>query len=210
MKRDPDKKLTISARRTLHDLQDVLVDLLENEPLEKITVRELCERAMIPRATFYNYFEDKYDLLQYHWACVQTELDPFLREDIQPALTDSNYAEYIKRVAMNLIDYISAHIKEFRNIERANERSSFFQGLQEYIKTQIKAKLTRLDESEALGGIPDDLAASFVSSVAITLGRWWLENEGNYTRDQAMDYFTTLLVDSSLTDASKEGAEATI
>lgn len=39
--------------------------LYEKKPIEKISVRELCEIAGYNRTTFYNYYIDIYDLLEY-------------------------------------------------------------------------------------------------------------------------------------------------
>lgn len=63
---EPQEK--ISARRTYTLLQQAFFKLLTEKPFEKITLKELCDTAMIPRSTFYRYFEDKYDLLGY---CLQ-------------------------------------------------------------------------------------------------------------------------------------------
>lgn len=35
---------------------------------------ELCEGAQYPRATFYNYFDDKYDLLEYCWQTLAAQI----------------------------------------------------------------------------------------------------------------------------------------
>ncbi len=40
-----------------------MIQLLKEKPLNKITVKELCEIAQINRATFYKYFDNPYDLL---------------------------------------------------------------------------------------------------------------------------------------------------
>ena len=61
MKYDLTKKLTIGASRTLYSLQQAMFSLLCEKSFEEIAVGELCEKAMLPRATFYNYFDDKYD-----------------------------------------------------------------------------------------------------------------------------------------------------
>ena len=49
--------------RTRQALRSALVDLTEERGLEGFTVNDLCERADINRATFYNHFHDKDDLL---------------------------------------------------------------------------------------------------------------------------------------------------
>jgi AcrR family transcriptional regulator len=41
-----------------------LLSLLEKKPLNKITVRELCDAAAINRATFYAHYTDLFDLME--------------------------------------------------------------------------------------------------------------------------------------------------
>ena len=48
--------------------------LLSEKSFEEITVRQLCEAAQYPRATFYNYFDDKYDLLGYCWQTLAEQV----------------------------------------------------------------------------------------------------------------------------------------
>ena len=73
-------------------IQDSLLQLLQEKPLEKITVKELCERADVNRGTFYRYYEDIFDLFETieqslgtnfenHAATMHTQgLVPFLTE----------------------------------------------------------------------------------------------------------------------------------
>ena len=61
MKLDARKRKTMAARRTLKILTLALTQLLQVKPFEKISVIDICEKALVPRATFYNYFDDKYE-----------------------------------------------------------------------------------------------------------------------------------------------------
>lgn len=45
-------------------LKDALVDLLQEKPLSKISVIEICETAQINRTTFYKYYGSQLDLLE--------------------------------------------------------------------------------------------------------------------------------------------------
>lgn len=52
-------------RRTAYSkkaIRESLLSLMRDKPLNKITVREICERADVNRSTFYAYYEDIYDL----------------------------------------------------------------------------------------------------------------------------------------------------
>jgi AcrR family transcriptional regulator len=45
-------------------LQDSLIELMKEKSINKITIKELCEKADINRTTFYTHYTDQYDLLR--------------------------------------------------------------------------------------------------------------------------------------------------
>ena len=49
--------------RTDRLIMTAFIKLLEKHPISKISVTDICEEAMIKRATFYNHFESKEQLL---------------------------------------------------------------------------------------------------------------------------------------------------
>ena len=74
MKYDLSKPITRGAKRTLDALSSAMFFLLSGKSFEEITVGALCEQAQYPRATFYNYFDDKYDLLNYCWLSLAEKI----------------------------------------------------------------------------------------------------------------------------------------
>ncbi len=52
------------VRYTKMVIKDSLLKLLKEKPVQKITVKEICQLAQINRATFYAHFRDPYDLLE--------------------------------------------------------------------------------------------------------------------------------------------------
>ena len=63
--------LTKGKKRNLKIMFETLAGMLEKESFEEIQVSRFCEECMVPKATFYNYFEDKYDLLDYLFETVR-------------------------------------------------------------------------------------------------------------------------------------------
>lgn len=55
---------------------NAFLELRSKKALEKITVRELCEKAEINKSTFYTHFRDIYDLSEYLFS----KPDVFIRE----------------------------------------------------------------------------------------------------------------------------------
>ena len=54
--------MDMRTRKTLRALSEAFVGMRATRPLERVTVRELCERAEISKATFYLHYHSVYDL----------------------------------------------------------------------------------------------------------------------------------------------------
>ncbi len=60
----PMKKSDARVRYTKRVLKESLLILLKQKPVNKITVREVCELAELNRATFYTHYSDCYALME--------------------------------------------------------------------------------------------------------------------------------------------------
>ena len=54
--------MDLRVQRTRKNIRDAFIELRSRKPIEKITVKELAEAAFINKATFYQHYEDLYDL----------------------------------------------------------------------------------------------------------------------------------------------------
>lgn len=59
------KKEDLRIKKTYKALVNAMIVILSRRNFNRITVNDLCEEALISRATFYVHFKDKYDLLKY-------------------------------------------------------------------------------------------------------------------------------------------------
>ena len=55
-------------------LAESFKELALKQPIEKITIKEITDKAGVIRPTFYNHFQDKYDLLE--WIIDKELLEP--------------------------------------------------------------------------------------------------------------------------------------
>jgi len=92
MKYDITKPQTKGAKRVLDSVGSAFFNLLTEKDFADISINEVCDRAGYPRATFYNYFDDKYDLLNYLWYSVTKEINLEEYADIAPPKTDCPYS----------------------------------------------------------------------------------------------------------------------
>ena len=98
----------LRVRRTRKLLPDALVALLAVQPFESITVRQICERAMVHRATFYTHFTDKYELLRSVLNDVQADL-----AHIQ---TSKDWDAESGHFLLGFMDYVVAHRSLFLSL----------------------------------------------------------------------------------------------
>lgn len=76
-----DKKIDRRVRYTKKAIRESFLDLLENKPLEKISVTEICKNADINRGTFYSHYSDPFELKH----CLEQELVDVLVEGAKNA-----------------------------------------------------------------------------------------------------------------------------
>ena len=54
--------MDLRIEKTERGIKNAFIELRSRKPLEKITIRELCELACINKSTFYSHYKDIYDL----------------------------------------------------------------------------------------------------------------------------------------------------
>ncbi len=54
--------MDIRTEKTRRSIYNAFICIRSRKPLEKLTVKELCEKAQINKSTFYVYYRDVYDL----------------------------------------------------------------------------------------------------------------------------------------------------
>ena len=72
------EKVDRRVKYTRMVLKDSLIALLKNKPIEKISVKQICDMADINRSTFYAHYKDQYDLMNHIEQEVLNELNDYL------------------------------------------------------------------------------------------------------------------------------------
>ena len=96
------KKEDLRIRKTKASLYKSLLQLMEDTPFEEIKVNRICQLSMINRSTFYDHFNDKYELLSSFIQDLKNELVIHLNH----AKSTSSIKEYYLELIRLLFDYI--------------------------------------------------------------------------------------------------------
>ncbi len=81
------KKTDARVRYTKNAIKEAFLACLEEKPVNRITVKEVCDRAQLNRATFYAHYRDCYDLLESLEGELLGEFEALLRYVDSPDLT---------------------------------------------------------------------------------------------------------------------------
>ena len=56
-------KIDVRVVKTKKAIETAFIEILSEKSFTKITIEEICNKAGVNRMSFYNHYEDKYDLL---------------------------------------------------------------------------------------------------------------------------------------------------
>jgi len=162
-RRKPDARI----RRTHERLGSALVELIQEKPIDDVTVQEVLGRASVGRSTFYLHFSDKNDLLL-------SQLEKFL-EQMSTALSIRREESLRVVPVAELFAHIGSQKKIYRALADSGRLNDFFDLAQGYFSRGIEQ---RLRESKRLLNLPQrELAARAFAAAGslLSLLRWWLD-----------------------------------
>ena len=90
------KKEDLRIRKTKANLYRSLLQLMEEKPFEEIKVIDICKSSMINRSTFYDHFNDKYELLASLINDLKNDLVEHLDVQIKANSVKEYYIELLK------------------------------------------------------------------------------------------------------------------
>ena len=180
--------------RTRKLLSTALFDLMAEKDFSQITVNDICEKAMVRRATFYNHFKDKEDLLNYTLDGIQEEL---FEKSIENSEFVSGKEMYMSLIGC-VIDFLVENNDKIVKI-RKNCSDKMIISFLETIKRSA-AYLIGKNKFNENYKIPVEVIASFFTGGLILIGLDWIDNKQPYSKSELLRFCDTLLDDELLID----------
>lgn len=174
-----EEKRDLRIEKTYLALNNAFIKLLEEKKFENITVNELCEKAMIRRATFYKHFADKYE---YYTFFVREQKKKFEAESLHLRQTKGPY-EYYLSVTRSIIRFLGRHDKM---VEKFFESSILPQLLGIVADEIVSTMSTKLHEDIQRGyslPVAPEILASFYTGGLIQTVRLWLVQKDKISED---------------------------
>lgn len=170
-------------------LAESLKKLSASKPIEKITIKEITDKAGVIRPTFYNHFQDKYELLE--WIAIN--------ELFKPA--EPFFAKGLIREGVTYVLAAMQKEKEFYrravNLEGQNSFNDIFYSC---VATAI-IRYIKLDQIEKVANyswLTDDVVANFYSNSITYAVIEWIKKGMKVPVDELADVYVKMFQVSTL------------
>jgi AcrR family transcriptional regulator len=176
-----EKPVDLRIRRTHKLLWEALLALMAEQAFEVISVRDICDHAMVHRTTFYKHFEDKYDLLE--WGMEQTH--EILMAQLEQQGKRSSPALFF--------EYVAKQERFYRVMLCGKGVGSFQARLRTYFAETVAAEMQRLERTGQTLPVPQPVLAHFYAGAIVNTLTWWLSDGLRYPPEQMGTYLSHLL-----------------
>ncbi|MBW8785829.1 MAG: TetR/AcrR family transcriptional regulator [Novosphingobium sp.] len=168
------------AQRSIEALKSALLTLLEQKPIEQITIKDITDRAGLSYPTFFRRFASKEELFEH-----------IAREEVRALLRIGQAAMTTRgaRAGAQLCGYVQSRRKLWSALLTGGASSA------------MRSEFMRVAREIAESGprmnpwIPLDLAVPFVTSGIFEILAWWMRRPEDYPVEHVVEMFDALIVD---------------
>jgi AcrR family transcriptional regulator len=155
-------------------LREALIELIEERGFEALTIGELTERAMVSRAAFYRYYQDKYDLVEQ------------IFEDAMSALlgaVEDLGREHPAAIWVAFFEHIAEYERLYRALLGRKGSPWFVRKMRADLSGLIKerGRLPHGPDARPMHTFSDEFVPDLVSTMFVEAITWWLEQGRPYT-----------------------------
>jgi len=178
----------LRVRRTHKLLWEALMAELSERAFEEITVKDICERAMVHRTTFYKHYEDKYALLEQGMRQMYDALVAEVAHVPPSAFSVDHPPPYFIRV----FEHVAEH-QQFYKLMLCGEGIGRFQKLvKDYVAEQVETRIRPFVPADQKSVVPRAMLVQFLAGAVISTLAWWLENGMPHSPHQMAQYLLAL------------------
>lgn len=176
-------KTDLRVVKTLAQIDRALMKCLEQTSLQKLTVDQLCQEALINRSTFYKYYQDKYDLVDQYLARTLQEFRRQTDVAFVEASAQNIHSLIYQKNFEKALQYLYKNKARYTLLWSGAVNRPVFTEMVKVIHDNILDKLCAC----GLHGAQEryvDLYAQLFASDMMTLVRWWFQYEDEISMEE--------------------------
>jgi AcrR family transcriptional regulator len=160
------------TRYTRRAIRESLVELMEKQPMTRISINEICALADVSRPTFYAHYRDQYDLLQ----SIEDETSAFFEQADLVSKTKKRNMRELTLLVTDLLKYIEQNSNFIQVLLSENGDQAFQRKMFKRFTEDIKHALKNFSRKES---VPAKAAyySVFTANGILALVQYWLKNK---------------------------------
>lgn len=183
----------LRVRRTRKLLQEALIALTVEKGFAAVTVRDITERAMVNRSTFYRHYLDKCDMVEQY----MNDVYALISDDPGDVAKFGQPPEKPPSGLLNLLKHIQQYADFYRVMLGANGDPGFIASFRQNVEKRFRYMISVAQPTIATDGPPIDLRLSYLSSAHIGAILWWLENDQPFSLEELAIWMSRLSISSA-------------
>lgn len=168
----------LRVRRTRKLLQTALIELTIQKGFDAVTVQDICDSAMVNRATFYRHYADKYDLLDQYMDEIYDLLDQTQGE------SNIEHPDAPPAGLVHLLEHLHSHATFYRAMLGPKGYANFGERIRLYMEKRFRRSLPANAAISTPGRPPVDMLLRCISSAGLGAIEWWLEKDMPVSAEQ--------------------------
>lgn len=183
-----DKDLRV--RKTKKAILNVFTEELINTNFEDVTITSICDKAEIRRATFYNHFQDKYELLAY---AVRNTVKDFTKDYGDIGYT---YETLLLKFAEDAIDFLTNNTELVLSLSKSNLLPLLNSIMFEEVRRELEDcyEKYQLDQSKEIKDKKNMLVHYHFEGIFGAL-KWWTNEKEPITKEELSNEILTIIRD---------------
>ncbi|MBO5655105.1 MAG: TetR/AcrR family transcriptional regulator C-terminal domain-containing protein [Clostridia bacterium] len=173
--------------RTRKHLSTTIIDMMQTQSLDKISVIDICKEAIVNRATFYAHFEDKYHLLSYALEELKDDMYSSLNHDF----TTDNATDNMLEIAHATFNFVKGHKGKIANILTHNRNEKVIQTIKDSLSRTVKQRLQK-HHTTYPSNVPLTITSVAYAGALVDLCLWYLDNSDKFTESDMHSHITAL------------------
>jgi AcrR family transcriptional regulator len=187
MKRKADRRV----QRTRQLLEQALLALIKEKAFESISVQEIIDRANVGRATFYEHYDNKEDLLQSGFNGLEARLKERQREALARG---SDLDERLFAFSHELLAHAHEHRDAFPAMVGKRGGAVIQHVLRKLLVGLVREDVKSTVPKEGTGAVPPEAIVQFLANGLFGLLVWWLNGRMRLSVEEVNGIFRQLAV----------------
>ena len=175
-----EKPLDLRIQKTHTALINAFLQLLQTKRFENITINELCELAMVRRATFYKHFADKYEFFTFFVQWIQREFRNRIVSQEQDGTGVSPYIDIIRFA----LDFLDENETLVHSVMESNAFLLLLDLISEQIILDVKERLQADQNSGKELLLSPELMAFSYTGALLNILRWWTGHKDQMSKEE--------------------------